>query len=421
MRSPTEHAGADGVTTWKVRFRHAGTQTSRTFLAEADANTFATLLDVGGVAEALTWLENREAGQRTGWTFAEWFEHYVDHLTGVTVRTKADYRAQRRRYLTSLDPLPLSQLSRPHVANIVNSMDAAGLSPKTIANAINLLASCLAAAVDEAHLSRNPAKKMRLPRTGEEADEDTLFLTHADFARLLAEIPEHYQPLVLTLAGTGLRWSEATALEARHVNQTGETIAVRQAWKRVPGEGFKIGPPKTKRSRRTVNAPPQVIDALRPLLRRPSDLVFVTPSGKPVSHANFHHRIWLPAVKRAELDPRPTIHALRHTHASWLISLGIQLEAVQDQLGHESILTTRGTYGHLLPALGARVAQAAAAALAEVQTATASLSSGISGQALPLTQGQESPSRSSNVARTSAPRALPNSASHDSTSSPPEG
>jgi integrase len=51
--------------------------------------------------------------------------------------------------------------------------------------------------------------------------------------------------------------------------------------------------------------------------------------------------------------PRPKIHSLRHTHASWLISLGIQLEAVQDQLGHESILTTRGVYGHLLPALGA--------------------------------------------------------------------
>ena len=43
------------------------------------------------------------------------------------------------------------------------------------------------------------------------------------------------------------------------------------------------------------------------------------------------------------------IHALRHSHASLLISLGINALDVRDRLGHEDIETTLGTYGHLYP------------------------------------------------------------------------
>ena len=42
-------------------------------------------------------------------------------------------------------------------------------------------------------------------------------------------------------------------------------------------------------------------------------------------------------------------HALRHSHASLLISLGENALVVRDRLGHEDIETTLGTYGHLYP------------------------------------------------------------------------
>lgn len=374
MRSIQVTHRKDGATTYRVRFRHAGRQTSETFFVRRDAQTFAAVLANDGVAGALAWLDAKDNRAPTGWTFAEWFEHYVDHLTGVTERTRADYRAQHRRYLTELDQVPLAALTRAHVAAIVNRLDGEGRSPKTIKNAVNLLASCLASAVEEGHLTRNPAKSTRLPTAHHERDESELFLTHEQFATLLQHIPDHYRPLVVTLAGTGMRWSEATALEWKHVNTTTHTIRVAQAWKRVPGRGFELGPPKSKKSRRTVNAPPQVMSALREVRRAqdvergvrvnmPGAFVFTTPLGHPVSHANFHARIWKPATKAAGLSIG--IHGLRHTHASWLISLGMSLEQVQDQLGHESILTTRGTYGHLLPALGAQVGQAAGVALAQ--------------------------------------------------------
>ena len=44
---------------------------------------------------------------------------------------------------------------------------------------------------------------------------------------------------------------------------------------------------------------------------------------------------------------RITIHVLRYTHASLLISMGEKPLLIKDRLGHEDIQTTLGTYGHL--------------------------------------------------------------------------
>ena len=49
-------------------------------------------------------------------------------------------------------------------------------------------------------------------------------------------------------------------------------------------------------------------------------------------------------------------HALRHSHASILISLGENAIVVRDRLGHEDIETTLGTYGHLYPNTNKEVA-----------------------------------------------------------------
>lgn len=373
MRKPIEHRAKDGTTTWKVRYRSAGAETSETFHHKADAQTFAALLASGrdGVTEGLRWLAEREKQQATS-TFGEWFDTYVDQLTGVTPRTRDDYKAMRRRYLTSLDPLPLPLVTRAHVAAVVNTLDAQGLSPKTIKNTIHMLSGVLALAVDEGHITRNPCKRVRLPKQ-QLVEHEERFLTIEEAAALVDATDAHYQPLVTFLLGTGLRWSEATALQARHVNLAAGTVRVDRAWKRIPG-GWEVGPPKSPKARRTVNAGVPALVAVAPLLGKPTDLVFTTPQGNVVRHSNFYNRIWLPACEKAGLDPRPTIHDCRHTHASWLLSTGvIPIEAVQDQLGHESAETTRKVYAHLLPAVGVAVGKSASAAMQRVLDARAPL------------------------------------------------
>ena len=47
--------------------------------------------------------------------------------------------------------------------------------------------------------------------------------------------------------------------------------------------------------------------------------------------------------------PRIRVHDLRHSHVSLLIEQGVAPMIIQERLGHESINTTLGTYGHLYP------------------------------------------------------------------------
>lgn len=62
----------------------------------------------------------------------------------------------------------------------------------------------------------------------------------------------------------------------------------------------------------------------------------------------WYYQVWYPACKAADLDPRPRTHDLRHSHASWLLAGGADLEVVRQRLGHGSIVTT-GKYVHTLP------------------------------------------------------------------------
>jgi integrase len=367
------------VGTYRVRYRQNALKNgamkymdrSQTFRRKQDAEMFAAILGDGKparVREALDWLERRtgaEADTVAADTFATHFERYVNELTGVTSRTRDDYRAMHRRYLTHLDAVPISQVGRPHITALVNGMEDRGLSPKTIKNAVNMLSSCLGLAVDDGLLARNPTKRVRLPKQNKVGSTRRLvFLTHEEFGQLYNEMPAHYKPLVLFLAGSGLRWSEATALQWRHVDLVNGTVRVEQAWKRVAG-GWEVGPPKTEMGIRTVNPDTRALVALafQSPGMKPGDYVFTTPQGNVVRHSNFYNRIWAPAVTASGLDPRPKIKDLRSTHASWLISDGVRLEAVQAQLGHESYETTRKVYAHLLPAVGVDVGRAASAAM----------------------------------------------------------
>lgn len=411
---------ADGSVVYRVRTRANGVHGSETFDSHAQARTFCANIVEFGDDEAVAML-NRSDRHHADYvpTTTEMLERYITQLTGVTDRTKDDYRSQQRRYLARYASVPVDVLTKRHIAAIVNEMDAAGLAPKTIRNAVHMLSSVLALAVDEGHILTNPCRGVRIPKARQFVDDDeeaeAKFLTYEEFGILLAQIPDYWRPLVVFLVGTGLRWSEATALNSRHVDLGAGTVRVRQAWKKKPPDreagikgGWTIGPPKSDKSRRTVNAAVQALAVAAPLLG-PGKFIFTTHQGMPVQHSNFFNRVWKPAVIRASIcaehmDPgcrcgttkpltcpvhvekdvrgrqvlprpcgcvgtlagRPGIHDLRHTHASWLIAEGKTLEQVQDQLGHESILTTRSVYGHLLPALGVETGKAASAALARV-------------------------------------------------------
>lgn len=352
MASVREVPRKSGGTSWKVLFRHGGRQSSITVTTPKAAEKAKALIEALGPDEALRRLvEHTPSGCPT---VAEWLTRHIDDLTGVTERTRADYRAlAARRIVPQLGALDVDEVTTTDIARWANQLEAAGLSAKSIANCRGLLSAAMGYAVDEGLRGDNPMRRLRSTRSREHERPEMICLTTQEFTRLRALIAEPWRPFVVFLAGTGLRFGEAVALTVGDVDLLAPTPVVRvtKALKRA-AHGFEIGPPKSRRSRRAVELSDDIVDLLLPLVagRDGGELLFTSSEGGRVSHSNFHGRIWSPAVRlfAAETGKRPRVHDLRHTHASWCIERGMHLEAIRDRLGHESITTTQ-IYSHLNP------------------------------------------------------------------------
>ncbi|MFC8935320.1 tyrosine-type recombinase/integrase [Rhodococcus sp. NPDC057135] len=101
---------------------------------------------------------------------------------------------------------------------------------------------------------------------------------------------------------------------------------------------------------RTINLSDQAIAAMGELKgRNPSEYVFVNKRGTPIAAQLFHNKAWRPTIVQLsdKLGKQPRPHDLRHSCASWMIAAGVPLPVIQQHLGHESITTTIGIYGHL--------------------------------------------------------------------------
>ena len=66
------------------------------------------------------------------------------------------------------------------------------------------------------------------------------------------------------------------------------------------------------------------------------------------------------AVKKAGIYERGlSFHALRHTHATFLLENGVSIKVIQDRLGHSSAVTTLDYYSHVSPKMDEEAARIA--------------------------------------------------------------
>ena len=390
MPTPKPYTARDGTLTWRVRFRLNGRATSETFPTQREADRFCRRIeDIGPTRATRERARTDTASDEYIPTLAEVYAEHMLGRTGITDGTRNDYdKLARRLMLPMFGATPVDQIEADDVAAFVNRLEqtvaldnkgrplrdadgrptGATLSAKTIHTHHSLLRSVLRTAVQRRYIEHNPANDTRLPRAGEEHRRDERFLLPAEYKAIEdAMSNDRDKALARLMVGCGLRWSEATALETRHVDFATGVIRVRQAWKK-PSRGGKrtLGPPKSVKSRRDVQAPPQVLDLLELIVDTtdPTRLVFRNSAGHALHNGSWASRSWVPACTTAKvMTPRPRVHDLRHTHASWMLNAGASLEDVQEQLGHESIMTTRKIYGHLQPEQRRRIREKAAIAL----------------------------------------------------------
>ena len=204
-------------------------------------------------------------------------------------------------------------------------------------------------AVDEGLLDRDPTRKAiikgKTPSVKKVKYINQFELhTLLDTLELKNEIS--WEWMILLIAKTGLRFSEALALTPADFNFSRQSISVSKTWDYKGDGGFL--PTKNESSIRKVQIDWQTVIQFSQLIK---DL----PADQPIFVKGKVYNSTVNGVlerycKKAEV-PVISIHGLRHTHASLLLFAGVSIASVARRLGHSSMNTTQKTYLHIIQEL----------------------------------------------------------------------
>ncbi len=279
-------------------------------------------------------------------TIGEWHQKWLASRVKIKPTTRAGYSELYTNLVApTFGTTRLTAVTHEDIQVWVVGLLDSGLSPSRVRQAHQVLSAMLGYAVKTGRLTRNPAVGIELARVTRAKE---MRILTPEQLHVLADAAAPYTTAILTLGYCGLRWGELVALRVRSVDLLRRRLVISESATDVSGR-LVFGTPKSHRVRE-VTGPRVMFNFLEGYIsgagRGPDDLVFKSEGGGPLRNSNFRSRVFAPALARAGLPPM-TIHELRHSAASWLISIGATVLEVQNQLGHSSATITLNTYSHL--------------------------------------------------------------------------
>lgn len=291
----------------------------------------------------------------------KWLEEYAQR--NVSARTFRDYNGVVRNHLIPyLGQLKLSELQSRHIIKYQNDKldngrlnGEGGLSKRTVENHHRILSQALKHAVHTYNiLDSNPCNGVTAPQP-DKPDINTL--TEKEVNKLLDLIEDDYifYTIIYVAVYTGLRRSELLALRWKDIDLDEQVLQVRRAVNEVSGQGLVYKETKNTSSQRSVNFDDDVTKVLRYYVKKQfkfygkENLVFVNNEGEAI-RPDYVTKKFKREIRKMNLED-VRFHDLRHTHATWLLKLGINPKIVQERLGHYDISTTLDVYSHVTPSM----------------------------------------------------------------------
>ncbi len=273
-------------------------------------------------------------------------------------------RALRLHILPGLGRFAMTDLRSSHLKAWVKELSGV-LAPSTVHLVYSYVRSMMGAAVVDRVIATSPCVGVRLPDI---PGREYFIPSPAQVHDLARNSREQYAAIPYVAAGCGLRGGEIFGLELEHIDFLRRELHVRQQLKRMAGDVPYLGELKTRTSRRTVELPDVVVQALarhverfppaeleiedradpRKVRRRTARLVFTTSTGQPLHRSNWS-AVWRRCRRRSGLPEGFGLHGLRHYFATLLIHNGASVKTVQLALGHSSPTITLNTYAHEWP------------------------------------------------------------------------
>jgi len=238
-----------------------------------------------------------------------------------------------------LGATPLNAVRRADLRAFAELLDEDGLSHGTIGHILNVIHAVFAQAVEDELRDGNPATGLaRAWRAGRGTPLDRA--DQVAFEAALGLRRGFVPDLFRFMLRNGTRIGETLALRATDFAPDGRTAEIARTWH----DGY-AGPPKGSGGARCIDLSDETTVWVLDYIRPDTDWLFPSPrTGRPYNPTTME-RTFAAIAEDAELPAgRYTPHSLRHTYATRLAEAGVDLAYVQQQLGHESVATTRGLY-----------------------------------------------------------------------------
>ena len=276
--------------------------------------------------------------------FCDYYEKWIKiYKEGAIRKVTLDKYKMTLRWLRKLIPdLKIKDLTRISYQELLNNY-ALEHERQTTMDFHHQLKGSILDAVDEGLLDRDPTRKAII-KGKTPSVKKVKFINQFELHTLLdtLELKNEisWEWMILLIAKTGLRFSEALALTPADFNFSRQSISVSKTWD-YKGEGGFL-PTKNQSSIRKVQIDWQTVIQFSQLIK---DL----PEDKPIFVKGKVYNSTVNGVlerycKKAE-------HGLRHTHASLLLFAGVSIASVARRLGHSSMNTTQKTYLHIIQEL----------------------------------------------------------------------
>lgn len=294
-------------------------------------------LEIGGVMDIL---------------FHEYFKNWIElYKRGAVMDVTLQKYLMTLKWVQELVPdLRMCDLNRMTYQKLLN--DYAETHEKQTTQDFNhQLRGAILDAMDEGLITRDPTRKAIIkgkpPR-----DKKQKFLNQYELHKLIEQLnltnEVSWDWLILLIAKTGLRFSEALGLTPKDFNFERQTISVNKTWDYKSDTGFL--PTKNKSSVRTIQVDWKTFTKISGLISDlpPDEPIFVQ-KGKSIYNSTANDALSR-HCKNAGI-PEISIHGLRHTHASILLFAGASIASVSRRLGHANMNTTQKVYLHIIQEL----------------------------------------------------------------------
>lgn len=218
------------------------------------------------------------------------------------------------------------------------------LSVRTSKNVHGFLSAIFNHAVKLGHISVNPAKETGNIQAS--YDKQFNYWTLEEFKDFLQYVDNFkYRTLYMVLFYSGMRIGELSALTWKDIDFENNIINIDKT-----NYKGKTTTPKTSSSIRKNKMPYHTMNMLRQYkLQVNSEINHYVfgEYGIPLPLTTIAHNY--NAIFKKHDIKRIRIHDFRHSHASYLINKGYDIQIVSKRLGHSKVSVTLDTYAHLYP------------------------------------------------------------------------